>query len=696
MFDKVFESLKQKTCAVRRIAAEENKRKYLAAFAVILAVTLVCEIFVFNYKFWGSAFDKEIAVSEGSINLKGAEKNGDKIKITADSAEVEITDINKELKYIYLNPGDEGSKRLMVAAISAKDAANNSTYLAAPSRNVYSETQRSKYIRLHFSGEVKALKIGIGGMKGASLEDLRLNVHVPMMFSFARFLFLFLALSLLYLLRPRSFIYRYKTNLMSNKQRIVVIAVVIVQAVVYFNMFHYNTAAIKWHKTLPHHLMYYNQVEAWKDGRLDVGEASDELKGLENPYDTREREKLEYKWDHAYYNGKYYVYFGALPLALLYLPYNLLTGGNLPHYIAVYILAIMCLIGILLLLWEIIKKWFRNTPFAIYLVLSSVFAAAGFMMYAVYVPSFYIVPNLASIMFALFGLAFWLSAEKEQDGETALVPWRLALGSLFIACTALCRPQFLLAAVLGIILFWGNVFKKRDLFSKNSIKQTLAVCLPFVIVGAITMCYNAARFSSPFDFGASYNLTTNDMTKRGFVFGRIGLGIFTYFLQLPVVNAVFPFLHDFSIATAYQGLTLTEKLLGGVLWLYPILNIGVCGAFKKNLFIDRRAYRTVYCSLIIAVILAVLDAQVAGLLTRYFLDFVWLMMIASSMTVFAYFERYRTVGVQRSRAIAIVITLSVITAVVAYLTIFARSEDAIINANPELYYNMMHLIAFWL
>lgn len=33
------------------------------------------------------------------------------------------------------------------------------------------------------------------------------------------------------------------------------------------------------------------------------------------------------------------------------------------------------------------------------------------------------------------------------------------------------------------------------------------------------MWYNAARFGSPFDFGANYNLTSNDMTRRGFAVG---------------------------------------------------------------------------------------------------------------------------------------------------------------------------------
>ena len=83
------------------------------------------------------------------------------------------------------------------------------------------------------------------------------------------------------------------------------------------------------------------------------------------------------------------------------------------------------------------------------------------------------------------------------------------------------------------------------------------------------MWYNAARFGSPFDFGANYNLTTNDMTGRGFVAGRTGLGIFTYLLQPPMVNAVFPFIRDFTASTVYQGRTLMESSLGGAIGYFP-------------------------------------------------------------------------------------------------------------------------------
>lgn len=59
----------------------------------------------------------------------------------------------------------------------------------------------------------------------------------------------------------------------------------------------------------------------------------------ENPYDTiaLQAAGIGYRADYAYHNGKYYVYFGIVPVLLLYLPYYLLTGGALQNYVAVFV-----------------------------------------------------------------------------------------------------------------------------------------------------------------------------------------------------------------------------------------------------------------------------------------------------------------------------------------------------------------------
>ncbi len=73
---------------------------------------------------------------------------------------------------------------------------------------------------------------------------------------------------------------------------------------------------------------------------------------------------------------------------------------------------------------------------------------------------------------------------------------------------------------LSLPLFWEEIKEKRFL----KLRTIFGFILPYLIVAAGLMYYNYARFGSPFDFGANYNLTTNDMTARGMELGRTGLG----------------------------------------------------------------------------------------------------------------------------------------------------------------------------
>ena len=79
------------------------------------------------------------------------------------------------------------------------------------------------------------------------------------------------------------------------------------------------------------------------------------------------------------------------------------------------------------------------------------------------------------------------------------------------------------------------------------------------------MYYNAIRFGSPFDFGATYNLTSNDMTRRGFVLERIPLGIFEYVFQPITVSGAFPFMEAVSLADDYIGQYNREPFLADCL-----------------------------------------------------------------------------------------------------------------------------------
>mgnify|MGYP000823610677 CR=1 FL=1 len=79
-----------------------------------------------------------------------------------------------------------------------------------------------------------------------------------------------------------------------------------------------------------HHAQYQELAEALSEGKVSVGDAEEALLAMKNPYDTiaLQAAGIGYRADYAYHNGKYYVYFGIVPVLLLYLPYYLLTGAR--------------------------------------------------------------------------------------------------------------------------------------------------------------------------------------------------------------------------------------------------------------------------------------------------------------------------------------------------------------------------------
>lgn len=660
-----------------------------AALAVIALTVLLCEIFVMNYKHWGSLFCEPVESTE--CNLYGITDVDGRYVIVDEEAVIELTEIGEPVTYMAFSLEEEQMAEIMVAAVDEANAA----YLCAPARVVRGDVDRSGYLRLHLSGNVSKLKVVIRGMQGESVRQdaVTLNVKVPLFFSWRRYLLLTAGLCCLYLLRPGSRRYEIGTDLTRKKQWLFTAVWVLIQLLFFFRMLRWNTGALEWPAYLEHHQQYYRLAEALSRGETDIGVAP-YVSELTNPYDPtlREATGLDFKWDHAYYHGRYYVYFGVVPVLLFYLPFYLLTGRHLPHVDCVFLLGGLLMAGIAWLLWQIVRRWFPRTPYVLFLLLSTVTGAASYLGYAVYKPDLYLVPILTGIVCGVWGLAFWIGAQGKEEYSA----WRLGAGSLCLALIAGCRPQQLLILAVGPVLFGRAVLRERKLFGKDSGAQTLALCLPFVFVAAGIMYYNTLRFGSPVDFGANYNLTTNDMTRRGWVWGRCGLGIFSYLLQPPRVSAVFPFLQDFPADTAYQGLTISERMMGGILWLFPVLIFGFYGLTKRKMFKDRRCYGMVWICQLVTVALVITDTQMAGLLTRYFGDFVWIGMIGSLLVILACYDRAAEEKRECKTLQRAVISACVVTFVTVFLRIFAHTEDAICLSNPALYYEVQSLIAFWM
>ena len=172
--------------------------------------------------------------------------------------------------------------------------------------------------------------------------------------------------------------------------------------------------------------------------------------------------------------------------------------------------------------------------------------------------------------------------------------------------------------------FWQRYIAQKRLRSRAGAGETAAFLLPVVLVAAGLMWYNYARFGSPFDFGANYNLTGNDMTKRGFNVVRIGPAVFTSLFDLPRLKSVFPFLQETEVTTNAVIRTISEPFVGGMLAATPFTWVlGLLALPQTRQSLRRRPGAAGFVWLAVAgmVIITGVDCEMAGVLYRYLMDY---------------------------------------------------------------------------
>jgi len=448
-----------------------------------------------------------------------------------------------------------------------------------------------------------------------------------------------------------------------------------------------------------HQSEYQALAEALSDGQLYLHEEpADSLKSMENPYDYAHRAQVveaagEYfLWDHAYYEGKYYVYFGVVPAVLFYLPYYRLTGGAHLHNRQVILIgAAMLLLAFAGLICQVIRRWFPKTSLGVWILLSELMVIGCGLIYMCKRTDMYTVPIITGLGLGFLGLlSFWCA---DRDGK--LFPPLVALGSFLTALVAGCRPQLFLVIIFTLIILRRYIFSISYLKTREGRVNAAAFAAPMIMVAALLMWYNYARFGSVFDFGANYNLNFNDMRGRGFVGDRIPLGVWAY-LFAPVKAALtFPFVEANYFNTNYLGVTISEATYGGLfacnlfVWLCPLLVV-----FRKRI---RRcsASALAFAGMVIGLVIVIVDTQMAGILMRYFSDFSVFFLFAALLIWLLFFERVQK-GALRDGLLLFLFVCLLISVVYQGLIFFSDTGEALQDLRKDLYAQAKYLIMFWL
>lgn len=674
-------------------------------FLCFLGVFL--ELFVFNYKHWESLFwQKEHIPAFEWLVGEGLERVDNTLFFVTESegeetATIEFTNINRALHNIHISLSVENAPTEIEKAVNIqlklKDATGDS-YFRIPERDIVSGVPKSEYIRLHLCGDAKEALLIINSTKGTQIRihDISGNVRVPFFFSFGRMLGAVIVLLAGYFLRPGSEIHKklYVNHTFRGK---LVIAMLIALEILSASIVAGKNPRSKENNDQQYQQQYQLLAHALANGHpwLDI-EPDSFLMELEDPYDYRARSAAQmesdgtYIWDAAYYNGKYYVYFGVVPEFLLFLPYYLVTGRDLSTVFVILLEGSLFIIGIFALLGAIIRHWFPKTPFSVYLLLALLTVNGSCIWTYFRNPGFYEIPILAALACGAWGLYFWF---RSVSGEK-ISYWRMSAGSLLLAMIAGCRPPLVLITLLAIPIFWKPI-KEKKLLNMCKVRDLVCFFLPVLLVAVCLMYYNYIRFGSVTDFGAMYNLTIQNMPKREFIPAMIPMELFTLLFQPPHITGIFPYFQQVPIQTQYTGFLLGEWGFGGVV----ATNLILLFAFMPFLFRRIEGNGAAYASSLIlscsTLIILVADTQIGGIVPRYLVDFTWLLFLSTAFLLLGWNQKYQNTGFWKMGWMLFLV-LFVQSMIFNGLTIFTDVYDKVEEFNPQWFYGAAHWIAFWM
>lgn len=661
-------------------------------FAACLAVMLVLELFVFNLPFWQSRGDSTVSIAADSMQLgSGLERSAEGLKVVdKDNAFVEVRS-DQPIRYLRVQMADHADVRTIGYRLAVSyDTADGGGAKAADGRtgNVTDDNAGVGFHegsdRLVSNVSDDAGLINAGGryrmirIKFIANDDdvlpisaVQVNARVPFGLDLIRIALMLAIIAFIVFLGPRSPLYARRFSTASWVQVASVALVTLCSVLFVLYAWRISGGTKYWSGTfgapdfhiadLDQYGVLANSIIAghpWLDLPVDPG-----LARMDNPYDVATRTQLaqdgaKIYFDHAFYDGHYYMYFGVIPALVAFVPFKLLTGTMLSSGYATAAFCVLATVAATFVVLGLRRMYFAKASWGAVLLAIIMATAGSNILYQAFTPSFYSVPQAASMMFTAAALACWLWSRRTRGDAVVVSSPLIFLGSLFMACNLGCRPQFILMALFAVPIFWDCVFTHRALFSLRGLLPTICACLPFVLVFVPLGLYNHARFGSYFDFGANYNLTGFDMTHATKPFTSILSILFYFFLQPGSIIGNFPFVT--STPTPAPIWSPMEPSIGGIAMIAPftliILLLPWLPRFRRQVLVPREGQDSpshkkksrglallkslldrggestvvllVVC-VVLAVVIAAVDGKVAGFAWRYITDFGWPIVIAS-------------------------------------------------------------------
>ncbi len=683
---------------LRLYIRRESLRKFGKGCALSAAVLLILEIVLFNGKSFTTDYESYTLMSD-EILIETTD--------TASADENGVITVNGNSKLI-LGYLPDYTSAVSFNALQDDEALPVRIHIRMKDDNFadYYQTVADKWVSAHGSpidfsvvpyGRVHTLEVEITDItRPLTIFSVTAMSCIPFSFSMLRYMVLFgvaAAVSAIKAFKLAKVTYNPK----SAKQRIAVIVTVLMCFASSALFFIPEQELIEYpiqggaEYTDP----YIQTFDAFQNDRVWIDIEPDEnLETMVNVYDADVRGKSGYRfsWDRAYFEGKYYSYFGVTPVITLYYPMYMITGKLPTVPIATGVFAALAILATCLAILAVVRLLIPKANFLLLLLSMLAATCMSGAYFCMQNPLFYNVV-VASGIFSLMS-AIGLGCRAAYTENKAVRFLLLAACGVAVGLCAASRPSMTIGVlVLAPVFISILIDSKQKLIFR--IGQAVSFLIPVCAIGAGIMYYNFLRFGSPLDFGANYQLTVSDIHANTLRLSALFPALYHYFLQPLGVFSTFPFfaIQGFHMNN-YGMYAYTDYIVGAL--QFPLILMGfllIPKAFKMNScgtglvkFRQRGFYIACF---VLAIGIAWADFCLAGTHLRYLMDIMPILVTGSICTVL--FTTKNPGKLQYKIAVAAL----VISTVLVWLMMLTERDVAIKNQHPNLYDTLENLIVFW-
>ena len=361
-------------------------------------------------------------------------------------------------------------------------------------------------------------------------------------------------------------------------------------------------------------------AESFSHGRADLlVDPSPELLSLADPYDPAQNAPYALH-DATLYNGRYYLYFGPVPAAVLFLPLRVI-GVDLNDRWAAPLLAWggFALSAVLMLV--LIRRYAPRTPTVWRLVAIAALGMMNAVPFLLRRPAVYETSIAAGLLFGSAAVLLLVAGSLRQRPSVRMI----ALGSLAMGLAVGSRTNMILLLPLLVWAWLRGLGRRAQWNTWRRVRWTAAATAPLAACLLVLAVYNFTRFGSFTEFGTNYQLTgVNTRTFDFFSLDRLVPGAWFYLLQPPHFGLDFPFI---TLRPEYPG-TLPSPFfvepVAGILAVTPLLLalLAVPWLTRRGRPLDREARIVGVLLVAIAIALPLVPLLAFGGATeRYEVDF---------------------------------------------------------------------------